>query len=309
MTKLSEKQRQEEFWQRNAIANQPAGAFLAEPAVAALEAAHEIFSKAFDQAPLPKETSGIALRAFENLSDRVYEQAVGMLVCLGTGSGAAAETLARTVIEASFNLLFIADQNHERRLFAYFFRYFDEHARKLDEWQESLRGHTMQAALVGPILMTIETHRQGHTEMLEFIKKLADGLELPKPPELANHWPNSLYRRCEQIARTNDYLTSYHRLSASSHIGAEETVRWLIGYYLAGIGEDKEMLNKMGVETVMYAAMMTRMAVLLYIDAIAALCTALDSRYDTSLIERLRLNLMNSIEAIASEAGCPDLAE
>jgi len=62
------------------------------------------------------------------------------------------------------------------------------------------------------------------------------------------------------------------------------------------------------VETVMYGAMMTRIAVIHYIDATAALCTALDSKYDKRLIERLRQDLMNSIEEIASDAGCPDLA-
>ena len=309
MSRSSDEQTQTEFWQRNAIADQPDGAFLAEPAIIALEVARKVFVTAFDQAPLPKETSGIALRAFENLSDRVYEQAVGMLVCLGTGSGAAAETIARTVIEGSFNLLFMADQKHEHRLFAYFFKYIDEHARKLDEWQQSLRGSMMQAIFVNSVIKTIQTQREGHAKMREFIKKLADGLELPEPPELAKHWPSSLFKRCEQIARSSDYLTSYHRLSASSHVGAEDTIRWLFGYYLAGTGVDKDFVNRLGVETVMYSAMMTRIAVLYYIDATAALCTALDSNYDRPLIERLRLNLMKSIEEIASDAGCPDLVE
>src|ERR1700743_3325551 len=91
-----------EFWSRHGIAN-PRAPFLANPAVVALDTAHHIFAEAFDTAPEPKETAGLIRCALENFSNRLYEQAAGMLVCLGSGSAAAAETLARTVIEGAFN--------------------------------------------------------------------------------------------------------------------------------------------------------------------------------------------------------------
>jgi hypothetical protein len=281
------------------------GDVLAEPAIAALETAHRIFGLAFEQTPLPKSTTGVGLRALENLSDRIYEQAVGMLVCLGTGSAAAAETIARTVIEGAFNLQFIVSQNYEHRLFAYFYQYLQEHERKLDEWQRDVNARAGRESERDPVLSAIKDHRQTLRGMVSFVESLIQGLALGKPNELSKHWPNSLFKRCEQIDHSADYLTSYHRLSASSHINAEETIRWLLGYYYSAMDQNSEFRNRLAVETLCYSAMMTRIAVRHYIEATAATCLALNTKIDKDLIRKISSDLVSSIELIASDAGCP----
>lgn len=295
-----------EFWSRYGISNpSPMGASLAEPAIVALEKSHEMFAMAFDQAPLPKPTSGIAICALRNLSDRVYEQSVGMLVCLGTGSAAAAETVARTVIEGAFNLQFIVSKDHESRLFAFFHCYLREHGEKLDGWQRDLMerspGSGQRFELKG-----IEDQRVVLQHMLKFVEDLRAGLGLDQPEQLARYWPKSLSKRCKETKSSADYLTSYHRLSASSHLNAEETIRWLLGQALTDSGQNQSFMADLARETVSYSAMMTRIAVLHYIEATAATGQALDTKFDGTLIMKLRSDLQNSIESIAMNAGCPD---
>jgi hypothetical protein len=294
----------EAFWAHHGVSDSR-GAALAEPAIAALESAHVVFATAFDQAPLPKPTSGIVLRALENLSDRIYEQAAGMLVCLGTGSAAAGETIARTVIEGAFNLLYIVSENHEIRLFAFFHQFLKEHERKLDDWQRVEATGRGRCAERNTVLVGIEQQRSAHTHMSDFVKSLAEGLGFLQLEELSKHWPSSLYKRCEQIDLSGQYLTSYHRLSASSHINAEETIRWLMGFYFDGRDGNSNICKRLAIETVSYSAMMTRIAVLHYIRASVATCRALNSPFDAAPIQRAYSDLESGIEAIAEDAGCP----
>ena len=292
-----------EFWSQRGIKT-PIGATLAEPAIIALENARPVFISAFDKAPLPKETSGMILRSMENFSDRLYEQAVGMLVCLGTGSAAAAETIARTVIEGSFNLLFIVSQDHEARLFAFFNQYLQEHDRKLREWQQ-LESAKPQSAGRDVVLNAIADRASVHKHLGKFVTDLATGLGFKHLTALSQHWPSSLYKRCEQIQKHGAYLTSYHRLSASSHISAEETIRWLIGYYLAATGPDPDIQKKLSAETVSYSAMMCRIAIMHYIEANVMTCRALDASFDAVSLQKTISQLSKSIDDIASSAGAP----
>jgi hypothetical protein len=149
-----------EFWSRHGVTN-PRAPFLAEPAIIALDSAHLVFAAAFGDAPEPKDTSGMILCALENLSNRLYEQAAGMLVCLGTGLAAAAETVARTAIEGAFNLQFIVSQNHEARLFAFFYQYLKEHDRKLQEWK-NLESSGFQTPEQAVILRAISDRLSAH---------------------------------------------------------------------------------------------------------------------------------------------------
>ncbi len=195
-----------EFWSRHGVTN-PRAPFLAEPAIIALDSAHPVFAAAFGDAPEPKDTSGMILCALENLSNRLYEQAAGMLVCLGTGSAAAAETVARTVIEGAFNFQFIASQSHEARLFAFFCQYLKEHDRKLREWK-NLEGSKTQTPEQAVILKGISERLSTHQKMSEFVKSLGEGLGFECSETVLQHWPSSLYKRCEQIAITSRHTTA-----------------------------------------------------------------------------------------------------
>ena len=293
-----------EFWSRNGIET-PRAPFLVEPAIVALDSANQVFAEAFDNAPEPKETSGMIRCALENLSNRLYEQAAGMLVCLGTGSAAAAETVARTVIEGAFNLQFIVSKDHEARLFAFFYQYLKEHARKLEEWQllENTKTKTPEQMEVLKAITERVSALQG---MSDFVKSLGKGLGFERAETVSQHWPSSLFKRCEQMDKAGQYLTSYHRLSSSSHINAEETIRWLFGTYYAVVGKDQQLPEKLSLETVSYSAMMTRIAVTHYIDANIATCHALNANYDDVSIQTTMARLWKSINEIASAAGAPN---
>ncbi len=106
--------------------------------------------------------------------------------------------------------------------------------------------------------------------------------------------------------RTNrDYLTSYHRLSSSSHINAEETIRWLIGTYYSVVGQDPQLSIKLACETVSYSAMMTGIAVAHYIEANIAAGRALKTKLDEVTLQKTMVQLTKSIDEIASAAGSP----
>jgi hypothetical protein len=291
-----------DFWARHRISPN-AASILSEPAIEALESSKQLFTEAFSKSPLPEPTSGVWLRALENLSDRLYEQAVGMLICLGTGSAAAAETIGRTIIEGAFNLLYISSQHHKERLFSYFYQYLNEHNRKLDEWQNYEKTRPSEKNNFD-ILKAIEDRRQAHQAMYTFVEILREGLSLPSPESLTKHWPRSLFKRCEQIDRVVEYLTSYHRLSASSHINAEETIRWLLGYYHAS-NDRYDIFEKLGLETINYSAMMSRISTLLYIESSAEVCRALDAPVEPKLLYWIITKLKQSISDISTSAGCP----
>jgi len=291
----------DEFWKRHGITS-PLYSSLAEPAIVALDSAHRIFAAAFNEAPEPKETSGMIRCAFENLSNRLYEQAAGMVVCLGTGSAAAAETLARTVIEAAFNLQFMASKDHEARLFAFFYQYLKEHERKLRDWKHLEFAKSKTASQMA-ILKAISDHESALQRMFEFVKDLGKGVGFEQPETVSQYWPSSLFKRCEEMDKAGDYLTSYHRLSASSHVNAEETIRWLFGICHSAIGPYKRLTEKLRLETVSYTAMMTRIAVAHYIEANAVTCRALDADYDRVPIGKTLKQLSQSIDDIASAAG------
>lgn len=292
-----------EFWSRHQIAA-PLAPALVEPAIVALDTAHHIFAVAFENAPEPEKASGMIRCALENLSNRLYEQAAGMLVCLGTGSAAAAETIARTVIEGAFNLQFIVTKDHEARLFAFFYQYLREHGRKLRDWQQ-LENTKQQTPEQRALVNAITERMSAHEIMSGFVKSLGKGHGFERPESVAQYWPSSLYKRCEQMDKAGQYLTSYHRLSASSHINAEETIRWLFGIHYSAVGQDSRLPEKLSVETVSFSAMMTRIAVVHYIDANIATCRALNSKYDEVSIRETLTQLSKSIDAIASAAGAP----
>jgi hypothetical protein len=223
-----------EFWSRHGIMPpHQAIRLLTSPALRALENARTLFMPALEKAPLPKETSGLLVRAFENLLDRQYEQAAAMITCLGTDSGAAAEVLARTVIEASFNILYITAEDHEERLFAYFYKYLQEHGKQLEEWRTFEETNAENMTVRPNVLEAIDAHRLTVKQLNDFVVSLAEGFGFKPPTELiASHWPRSLFKRCEQSGLKGDYYTSYHRLSASTHTSAEGTIHWLFGIYM-----------------------------------------------------------------------------
>src|ERR1035437_6452417 len=292
-----------EFWSRHGITT-PRAPFLVEPAIIALDSAHHVFAEAFDNAPEPKETSGMIRCALESLSNRLYEQAAGMLVCLGTGSGAAAETVARTVIEGAFNLQFIFSKENEARLFAFFYQYLKEHDRKGHEWQQ-LENTKTQTPEQMEVLKAITERVSALQGMSDFVKSLGKGLGFERAETVSQHWPSSLFKRCEQMDKAGQYLTSYHRLSSSSHINAEETIRWLFGTYYSAIGRDARLPEKLSLETVSYSAMMTRIAVAHYIEANIVTCRALNTKHEEVSLQKTMIQLAKSIDEIASDAGSP----
>lgn len=273
-----------------------------EEAVEAIYSVQKALKLAFDEAPRVQDSDGFYFCAFQNLIDRIYEQAEGMLAVAAAGCLAAAETIARTVIEASFNLMFMTHSNREARLFAYFRLYLSEHERKISEWKSTVEKHADESDR-NIVLAAIKSRSQLLDGMRSFIEEIASGIGIGQTKQ--GEWPTSLYKRCETIGRAGDYLTSYHRLSASSHVNAEESIRWLMGMYMLLTTQNKALFESMGLETACYSVMMTRIATQHYLHAAEFVAASFQFNDLTPLIRKHDDIISRAIAAIATDSGCP----
>ena len=278
---------------------------LVESPISSLFVAQQIFKNAFSTTPLLNPSDGFFRCALENLSDRIFELCDGALVCLAAGAPAGAEPLARAAIEGAVNALYICDNNHKERLFGYFFRYLNEHKQKLEKWSDHKANQTNDI----DVLKMIERREEARSGMEWLVNRWREGLSLPDARTLLSRWPSKFFDRCEQLGLKETYYTSYHRLSASSHMNAEETINYLISYISSAESISMSAVEQLGVESVHYSSLMSRISILYYIDASASACKAINSRIDSRAIERVRSDLREGIEQIAEAAGCPSLPQ
>lgn len=239
---------------------------------------------------------GFLVHASLNIMGRIYEQASGMLCCISTKCAPSSEALARVVVESSINLIFKSKNGIEKPLLAYFDAWLMEHERKLKEWRKYAES-TPEKDIVVPMI----DERLGLVSgYVKFLESIVSTFGMEKAP-VRDVWPKSLFKRFDSIGRKSDYYTSYHRLSSSSHVAAEDT----ISYLLAHSTLNQELMEKVGVEAVNYSIMMSRMAVMFFIDAAKECCVAHGLNSDLEVFDKNKEKLALAIGEIASDAGCP----
>lgn len=233
---------------------------------------------------------------FQNIISRIFEQADGMLVCIATHNYTGSEALARIVIESSVNLMYMSLYGLEIPVIGFFESWLNEHKKKLNKWKENLPEDSEKeyvSELIEQRLSVLNFHS-------DYVEGAIEHFHLEQKP-LTDAWPPNLIDRFKAVERLIDYYTSYHRLSNSSHMSAEDTISFLIAY--STMDEDKML--EMGLEAIAFSIMMTRIAMTFYIDGVAYFLIKHDIKEPIEQIKEHKEKLMAATHEIAKAAGCP----
>lgn len=240
---------------------------------------------------------GLLLEVYTNLVGRLHEHVSGMLVCLATKNAPSAEALARTVLETSINLIFMLSGDREQAFLAYCDEWFSSHDRQLNSWIE------FEKRINEPTgnLPKIKSRMEMLNEQKIIVNKIASKLGMNRVNNFRDAYPKSLFKRFGSIGKEDLYFTCYHRLSNSSHVLAEDTISWLLGF----MQEDQKLMLAMGREAVAYSNMMCLIVLVTAIEAIGIFAIAHDFLDCASLIQDCRSRILEEIEKLSYDAGVP----
>jgi hypothetical protein len=268
-----------------------------EDAAVAIEAIHEADEIAVSYLGDidPKDNStGFRIHTLLNLLGRVFEHAQAMLVSVSTGSPASAEALARIVVEGSVNVMYLATLGDSATLIRFFRSWLGEHDRKLTEWKQTIQGEEY----ANRVSSMIEERRKVVTALEDYLNQVEIQCAIDTSTSEAE-WPKALFRRFAALGRETDYYESYHRLSGASHVTGEDTLTWLIAMNMP-----IEQRQRMGKEAWAYSIMMTRIASMFFVDAVAA-CVISYGRASNDDLHGCKRSLAEAVNKIAREAGVP----
>lgn len=265
-------------------------------AVDALYQCNEITGSMLDAALSESPRQNFLNVAYSNLIARIYEHADAMLVCIAVDSFASAEVLARVVVESSINLMYLSNHGLETPLLGYLERWLQSHEQTLLQWKQ----HEEEAKDTDDIVRIIEKRIEWLSTLRGFFETAIKELGLDHQPS-NDVWPRKIFKRFTAVGQNVAYYTSYHRLSSSSHVLAEDTLIWLFGYSLS----DPSALEEMGVEAVNYSIMMAHIALIFYIDSLESLACAYKEKEPLLVFAGHRVNLEKTVEELSVHAGCP----
>lgn len=245
----------------------------------------------------PSKRHELLSEAYTNIVGRLHEHVSGMLVCLATRNAPSAEALGRTVLETSINLNFMLKGDREKAFLGYCDAWFTSHERQLNQWLEY---ETTLERGIGNI-----SKIKSRMEMLNgqkiVIDELVSTLGMNRSEKYRDAYPKSLFERFKKVGKEEQYFTSYHRLSNSSHVMAEDTISWLLGIIL----DDHEKLIAMSKEALEYSQMMSLIVLLTAIESIAMYAIAHNFLDCVNLVQESRSKLISEIERLSKDAGVP----
>jgi hypothetical protein len=245
----------------------------------------------------PSKREELLVAVYSNMIGRLHEHISGMLVCLATKNAPSAEALARTVLEVSVNLLFMLHDDREKAFLGYCDAWFISHERQLDQWLEYEAKLNKKTGNISKI--------KNRMEMLEgqkmIIDQLVSTLNMNREKNYRDVYPKSLFKRFKSLGKENQYFTSYHRLSNSSHLLAEDTISWLLGI----MNGDREKLFEMGREAMVYSQIMSLIVLVTAIEAIGVFAIVHNFLDCASLVQECRSKLITEVEKLSIHAGVP----
>nr|WP_240894274.1 DUF5677 domain-containing protein [Halomonas alimentaria] len=243
------------------------------------------------------EKDGFIVHAHLNFIGRIYEQIEGMLCCIAAQCFTSSEALARVVQESSINLMFMALHGDERTITAYMAKWYDEHVRKLKEWKVEA-SKKEYASQVTPLI----DERISAISFYENYVELAKTNFSVKPSEYNDLWWNSLFKRFEQLGKTGDYFSIYHRLSGSSHMTAEDTI-----LHMMTLQHPLEARKLIAFEACSYSVMMSRIVTSSFVEAVTYCCIRhnMIDEENLSKFKKLLSRLGEEIKKISKDAGVP----
>lgn len=234
-----------------------------------------------------------------NLLCRIFDQIDGMLLCISGGIGQSSEALARVVVESAVTTkLVFSHKDVTILLIGYLDAWHIEHEKQIKTWK-SLHDPTDHGGLLHA---RINSRLDWIQEQSEFIDAISETFCVNRN-SARNEWKKygKLISRFEALGRKPDYYSVYHRLSASSHHNAEETVSWLRGFLEHGaVGQ-----SAIERESFSYSVMMAHIATTYVLEAAMIHC-AIHLRYDyIDEIKRCISGIENVVSVISESAGVP----
>lgn len=247
----------------------------------------------FDAA-LPSD--GMRIHSFMNLLSRIEEQLQGMLVAIVTGSPTGAETLGRTVVEGSINLMYLSAMGDTGTLITYFRSWLNEHRRKLTEWKTKIATQPYANEVSAMIAIRQDTVN----DLADALQTMESSWYAPVPGQTPLSWPKAIYARFEALGRETDYYEAYHRLSGSSHLSGEDTLLWLVTLLCV-----PDKMQRLAEEAVAYSLMMAYVASVFFVDACRA-CVMAYGRQDSADLMSWRAELEIEVGKLGPAAGVPE---
>lgn len=243
----------------------------------------------------PKDSKeGFVIHTHLNILGRIFEQTMGMLVCIATQCFTSSEAVSRVVVEGSINLIYMASKGNESTLIGFIDSWLIEHKKKLEELKSNMHGKNYEVSVNSMI--------DERLQLMGMFENLVNGIVsqcgITRKPH-REVWPKSLFDRFSTLGRETDYYESYHRLSGSSHLSGEDTLIWHMT-----LDASLEQKIKVGKEAVAYSTMMSRIASTFFIDAATA-CSLYHGHKSPAEFEKLKNDLIKSIAEIAKAAGVP----
>ena len=215
-----------------------------------------------------------------NMLHRNFEHVEAAIVAFVSGSGAAADVIARASTESSVSIRYVLSGDRVRRLYAYFIHYLDDVDQQVRKWRAATNG------LRGDELMlhrrACEQRSHANAELRRVIENLF--------PEIDQKWPKTIAERFSALGSDVEYRTIYTRMSAEVHADAEETLRYFIGQ---ASGRD-DILESMALESVWMSRLNVYAASLQFLKASMAYahCYSMKSACDEICPEVIEIEKM-----------------
>jgi hypothetical protein len=255
----------------------PRGRQLLALVLSTREAAHGSLGAAPDSLLATEPTFGL----LHHLSERIFEQMTGGLICFAAKHAAASEVISRVVIESSVNLRFILSGHRESLVLAWLRSYVKQDEDQISRWERALASIPGEAVAQSARL---ERRRQVLEVRRLFLEQTEVEFRSKGPVDTTMSWPNVAVR-FERIGETPAYRTAYARLSSQTHIDAEDT----INYVISSAMDNEENLLRMGAETVAFSEYLLLFGSQFYFFALRDLCSAWDLEIPGKLREGVRL--------------------
>jgi len=226
------------------------------------------------------------------LTERVFEHIMGGISCISTKNHASSEVLSRTAIEASVNIIFMLTDSTDNKVCAWLTKHITEDLQHIIEWEESLDQNNSHELDIH--LPRITVRKELNTFKTEFVETLISEIASVIDIDQSYRWPSKILKKFKDIGEEIIYHTVYTRLSAQTHLTAEDT----ISYMVAKIYSNEENQAKMGLETIAFSEFMLIYSIVFYGKIAEKFC----QKYADQSIETIKSNI-NDLEKIMIGIG------
>jgi|GEM_PF-1505544 len=193
-----------------------------------------------------------------SMLDRTFEHAEASIVSYLTGSPASSEVISRTAVESALNILYIIKGDRVSRLYQYFTHYFENEEKEIARWLTLTS--SMDEADAAVQRSAAQKKRTALKSLQGFIDKAT--LELGLKVLEKRKWPN-IAERFKLLGLELDHRTIYAAMCSQTHNDAED----LLNYFVFVSLGDKDLLNKVALETINFSRLLIYSGIRYYIKA------------------------------------------